>query len=367
MFPAVTTKPLPSYYVVLRLLLSGDSRVRGDPVRWDELEVHCVSVHARDAERARRLLAGGNLLVRGFKLKRVGVRVLIPVVDSEKAVYMLSRSGIEAEACISEFPRYRRPSRLSTPIKSYSVYGDVAVFSYTAEVPLDEYVRAARILVEEHGYRAVYLKIGTEGPYRLPSLRLLWGQPGTEVTVKEYGLKIMLDISKVYYNVRLAGERRMVSESVKDGERVLDMFAGVGPFSLHIAHLRRSSIVAVDINPYAVYYMIVNIDLNGRRLKGCITPIRGDSSRLSKILRPTFDRIIMNNPTMTPQFLGEACGMSKKGTVIHYYRLHESCEGAVNEALLKAPSWCRLQVIGCREVLEHSPTKRIYRVDLRRV
>ncbi|MCE4625209.1 MAG: class I SAM-dependent methyltransferase family protein [Desulfurococcales archaeon] len=329
--------------------------------------MQCVSVPARDAERARRLLAGSGLLVKGLKLVRAGSRVLIPVGDGEKAVSVLSREGIEAEVCTSEFPRYRRPSRLSTPVKSYSVYGDVAVFSYTAGIPLEDYVRAARILVEEHGYRAVYLKVGTEGPYRLPSLRLLWGQPGTEVTIKEYGLRIMLDISKAYYNVRLAGERRSVSESVNDGERVLDMFAGVGPFSLHIASLRRASVVAVDINPYAVYYMIANIKLNSRRLKGCITPVRGDSSRLSKILKPVFNRIIMNNPTMTPQFLGEACGISVKNAVIHYYRLHGSCEGAIKEALHEAPSWCGLQVDGCREVLEHSPTKRIYRIDLRRV
>ena len=56
----------------------------------------------------------------------------------------------------------------------------------------------------------------------------------------------------------------LVSKDVRDGEEILDMFAGIGPFSLSIARWHNCTIHAIDSNPDAVYYMQQSIQLNQR-------------------------------------------------------------------------------------------------------
>jgi tRNA G37 N-methylase Trm5 len=107
-----------------------------------EERVGCIAVPKLDAEKARKLLRSASLLVREYRPDRMGDLVLYPVSNLPKAIELLESNGIEAKECFKTFERVPgRPGRLSTKIKSYTLYGDIAVLGYTPSVAIDEYRR----------------------------------------------------------------------------------------------------------------------------------------------------------------------------------------------------------------------------------
>ena len=72
-------------------------------------------------------------------------------------------------------------------------------------------------------------------------------------------------------------ERDLVDDGheivVEDGERALDMFAGVGPFVVPFAK-RGARAVGVDLNEDAIAYLRANARRNG--VADCVTAIHGD-------------------------------------------------------------------------------------------
>ncbi|MCE4627532.1 MAG: class I SAM-dependent methyltransferase [Desulfurococcales archaeon] len=324
----------------------------------------CIAVARRVAEEARRILRSAGLLIAGLRPAGAGDKVLFPVEDARRALEVLKMQDITAEPCTAEFEeRKAGPPRLEGPVKGYTRIGDIAVFSHVEGVSEEHYRRAAQSLVREGVVRAVFLKRQTSGEHRVAVLEHLAGENRTVTTAKEFGLRFRVDIAREYYNPRLQEERRRVAQAVRDGWRVLDMFAGVGPFSIHIAAARRARILAVDINRSAIMHLTENIELNKKKLRGCITPMLADSRILPGFVRPGFEAIIMNNPTMTPSFLPVACKLAEPGALIFYYRVARSCDEAWEEALEASP--CPLTALQCVEALDYAPGKLIYRLTLR--
>jgi len=140
----------------------------------------------------------------------------------------------------------------------------------------------------------------------------------TETTLVENGVKIKLDPAKVYYSVRLSTERKRIYERVADGERILVMFAGVGPFALIIAKHRQVDVAAVEWNPDAVYYLKENIRIN--RLKGKVVPVLGDVREVvPQRFRHWADRVIMPLPKSADDFLDLAVLALRGNGHVHTY------------------------------------------------
>ncbi len=329
------------------------------------VESECVAVWKKQAEVARRILSSENLLRVDLRPEALGDEILFPVTSSPEAVRALSRAGIRVRECRTLFKARRRgPQRLSGPVRSYAIIGEIAVFSKTSGVGIEEYRRLARELLESiPRIRSVYLKEETSGPFRVPALAHLAGEEGTRTIAREYGLEFEVDIARVYYNPRLQEERRRIALLAREGEKIIDMFAGVGVFPLHIASQKKAVIVGNDLNPVAVELMARNVRRNRRRLRGCIIVSWGDAMDLPSVFKPVFDRIIMNNPTMTPRFLRGACRLLAGRGFIHYYRLAGSCSEAIVEARESVGGECVLEPLECRGILEYSPGKTVYVVD----
>jgi len=149
---------------------------------------------------------------------------------------------------------------------------------------------------------------------------------------REHGLSFSIDLSAAYFSPRLSTERQRVLSLVRGGERVLDMFAGVGPFALALAK-RAALVVACDINPGAVLLLGRNI---ARNRAGNVLPIMADANRLPALLPWKFDRVVMNLPLGAARFLPAALALSRPGATVHFYALQEE-EGqflpAIREAL----------------------------------
>ncbi len=243
------------------------------------------------------------------------------------------------------------------PPASFTVVGDVAIVALSDEIRGREKEVAEELLRNVRGIRAVYGKEVTEGEYRVQRLVHLAGE-GIEVTTyREYGLVYRVPLGKVYVNPRLSAEHYRVASRVAPGEIVLDMFAGIGGFSLLISALGKAElVVANDANPWAVSAMLDSIKLNKKKLKTPILVLNMDAKELPRVLRPVFTRIIMNLPHSATKFLDTAHRLcSPRGCIIHVYVVARTRE----EALSLVPG-----SISATRVLDYAPRKFIYRVDV---
>lgn len=178
----------------------------------------------------------------------------------------------------------------------------------------------ARAIMKVHKNVASVLtkESGRTGDYRTRALRLVAGDPGTEVVHRESGCLFRLDPRTVYFSPRECTERARIRAAVGDGEEVLVMFSGVGPLPICITK-RHGNVqaTAVELNPYAHNYCIENIHLN--RVGDRVEAIQGDVREVCPRLGKLYDRVIMPLPKDAYKFLDIAIPLLKEDGVLHFY------------------------------------------------
>lgn len=240
------------------------------------------------------------------------------------------------------------------------------------EIPKEIYHRRREIgeaiLTVHRNVKAVYAKKSSRfGVYRLRELELIAGEQISEVLHKEYGVSLKLDVLRVYFSPRESTERMRIASQVKEGESVMVMFAGVGPYALIIAKKQPQvdKIVAIEINPVAYRYMVENIKLN--KFEDKIIPVLGDVKKVSYRWYGCCDRVVMPLPKGAKFFLDDAFNVLKKeGGYIHFYNWAKENKLYVNayrELEKSAVLFNReIKIINLRKVLPYSP--RVYKVCL---
>jgi tRNA (guanine37-N1)-methyltransferase len=169
------------------------------------------------------------------------------------------------------------------------------------------------------------------------------GESKTETIHKEHGCTYYVDVAKTYFSPRLSHEHNRVASQVSEDETIVDMFAGVGPFSILIAKKRENvRAYAVDVNPEAIKYLEKNIVAN--RVQGRVIPILGDVRKVvKKQLVGVADRVIMNLPEKAIEYVDVSCETLKpEGGIMHYYEFArapnplENAKVRLTEAVEKA-------------------------------
>jgi tRNA wybutosine-synthesizing protein 2 len=171
--------------------------------------------------------------------------------------------------------------------------------------------------------RSVYINLGKiEGEYRTPEqIEYLAGEKDPEVLHKEHGVKYKFDITEIMFSQGNLNERKHLGNLVKEGEIIVDMFAGIGYFSLPMAVLSNpKKVYSIELNPTAYKYLEKNIELND--VEDTIVPIHGnckeETTKLSKEGIKA-DRVVMGVFPAPKDYIGEALAVAKdSGTVIHY-------------------------------------------------
>jgi tRNA (guanine37-N1)-methyltransferase len=208
---------------------------------------------------------------------------------------------------------------------------------------------ALKILASRPSVHTVVYAAGeVSGEFRTREYEILAGKPVTRTEVIEYGHRFCVDLSSAYFSARLSSERQRILERMGKNEIVLDMFAGVGPFAISLA-TRAAFIVASDINPDAVRWMLVNLAKN--RIQN-VLPVLADAHRLPATIPWRFDRIIMNLPLSGTDFLSDAFYLCRPGGIIHFYTL-VSTEGEHNDVISEMGG----EVIAERVVRSYSPAQ----------
>jgi len=268
--------------------------------------------------------------------------------------------------------------------KSYDIIGNIAILEFNKPSLIDdttfsEYknlIAKAIIDVNVNVQSVFEKKSEIKGVHRLREFAHLNGENKSETIHRENGCLFKLDIKTTYFSPRLINERRRIANiNIQEDEVIVDMFAGVGPFSIQIAKRNIVDIHAFDINPYAYKYLCSNIELN--KLKGRINPynrnikdLLNSSSHLGRQLYGKVNRIIMNLPELSIDFIDVACFLMKKsGGFLYFYQISEKPNpiGKSIEDLktkLKGLNWVIVKISFSKIVKSYSPKAELIVIDL---
>lgn len=132
--------------------------------------------------------------------------------------------------------------------------------------------------------------------------------------VRENKYTYEFDFSKVYWNPRLSTEHSRITELLKAGDVLFDVFAGVGPFAIPVAK-KNCTVFANDLNPESHKWLLHNCKLNKVDQKVKIFNLDGKDFlqgpvkeelmqllSLSKERKPSV-HIVMNLPAKAIEFL----------------------------------------------------------------
>ncbi|MEM3695272.1 MAG: class I SAM-dependent methyltransferase family protein [Candidatus Bathyarchaeia archaeon] len=240
------------------------------------------------------------------------------------------------------------PSELAHLYSSYDIVGDIAIIRLTSQSKKHGEVIAETLMGIHKNVRTVLAQTGpVTGEFRLRALEHIAGEHKTSTFHKESGCVFHVDVQRCYFSPRLFYERMRIARQVKGGETVVNMFAGVGCFSIIIAkHSDVSKAYSIDINPVAVDYMKENIRLN--RVYGKVVPMLGDAKEIIKEkLCHVADRVLMPLPERAFEYLSCALlALKENGGWIHYYDFEHASKNEDAAAKVKIKVANRLTDLG---------------------
>jgi len=186
---------------------------------------------------------------------------------------------------------------------------------------------AQKILKDFPQFKSVYYQGEISGKLRLPKLVFLAGEKNSETIHHELGCEFKIDVSKIMWSKGNHEERKRMISAAKKSDVIIDMFAGIGYWSICIAKYKQAKIFAIELNPNSFSYLEQNIRLN--RLS-TITAIKGDCSKVVPKLGVKADKIIMGYFPHTEKYLPAALTAIKKGGIIYY---HDLCKESKEQEL----------------------------------
>ncbi len=283
----------------------------------DTVSAMCVAVPRKKAEEARQRLLDEGILRTDLKIRHDNKYVYLPVMDVAVGIDDLISMEFERVKRRESF-RDLISEKVPAGISSFDVIGDIAVLRIPSELMEYREDIGNAMLSTNKSIKVVCVDRGVKQDYRLRDIEVIAGENRTETTHVEHGIKIKVDVAKAYYSPRLASERKRIADMVKKGDIVIDMFAGVAPFSLLIAKMAKPSrVYAIDINPVAVKYESMNAKENG--VGDIVEVMEGDARDVVPSLGRA-DHVIMNLPHSAHEFLPVAINAGK---MVHYYEIIE--------------------------------------------
>ena len=171
---------------------------------------------------------------------------------------------------------------------------------------------ALSLLARKLRAKAVYIDTAnTMGTERKPDLRIIYGT-NHPVEHRENGVRYLLDPLKVMFSPGNVNARGIMRNMNFEGKTVLDMFAGIGYFSIPCAKYSGSKVVyCSEINRDSYEYLIRNVQIN--RIGGIIRAANSDCRNAWAEVKA--DVIVMGHFS-SPDFLSAALLRSHEGTTI---------------------------------------------------
>jgi tRNA (guanine37-N1)-methyltransferase len=308
--------------------------------RYVDMNKSCIKVLKKKGEPIRRLLLEMDLLDNSARIASLGDYLLLPLTRKPEEAELRELPG-EFELTEYEFEEQKGQLKLEDLLEvvpHFEIVGDIALIEDDVAEP--EKMADAIMKVKKNVKTVLAAQSPVEGEFRTRRFRTIAGEDRTSTIHREYGSRFYIDLERAYFTPRLATERSRILEQVTEGQTVVDMFAGVGPYSIMFA--RKSSdirVIAIDKNPDAVEFLRRNVELNS---VPNVEAIEGDANLEAEKYAGIADHVIMNLPHNANEFLDAAVKICAPGGIIHYYDitpeddLFESSLKLIDEAAKRA-------------------------------
>ena len=242
--------------------------------------------------------------------------------STKKGLHVTNQEKIPRKT-FNDFLRQRLHNEVPDDLipRRLRLLGHVAILWLRTEaIPYKDLIGEA-VLEFDSKIRSVLRRTGAiSGSFRQPSVEIIAGSSETETVYRENGVTFHLDPMKVMFSIGNKEERLRMSK-LGSGEIVIDMFAGIGQFSLPMAvHARPKVIHAIEWNPEAFAYLQKNIQTN--RVADIVIPHFGDTREITpQVARAQADRIIMGLIEGTSNYFDQAVGSLQLGGHLHVHEL----------------------------------------------
>jgi tRNA wybutosine-synthesizing protein 2 len=158
---------------------------------------------------------------------------------------------------------------------------------------------------------------GISGVYREPVVEVIYGPSTTETIHTENGIRYKLDPQKIMFSSGNMTERKRMATISYHTEIVVDLFAGIGYFTLPMAvGSKPKKIFSCEINPVAYQYLCENVMLN--HVTAIVQPLFGDNRMIAP--KECADRVILGYLEEPAVFLPTALNcLRPQGGILHYH------------------------------------------------
>ncbi len=337
--------------------------------------MRCAQVARLEAESVRKRLNTMGYVRKDVRIIEQGEFVLLPLTDRVDQLVIEQERLVIVDGYPRERECYRAPYEIIReelaltddladllPYK-WEMLGDVLIVKFPERLR-PHLKRIAKAYAVELGAKTVLDERGyIDGQFRTPRMEVVFGSV-TETVHHEGAILYQLDAAKLMFSSGNFDEKKRMGELDCTGETVVDMFAGIGYFTLPLAKLAHAErVIACEINPLAHSYLRKNLVLNG--VESVVETYLGDNRSLP--YEEVADRIVMGYIGSTEASLPKAVRLIKKGGVIHY---HDVCSiDEIPEKMVDAFSAAlgdrRFEVLLVKEVKAYAPCKSHMVMDVR--
>ena len=204
---------------------------------------------------------------------------------------------------------------------SFDIIGTIAIIKIPESLASKRKLIADALIEEIRPVKSVFCQVSAiEGDYRLRKLELISGENSPITEYKEHGCTFKVDVINTYFSPRLSTERLRIAKLTEPDEVIVNMFGGVGTFSIIISRYNKSAkVYSIDSNPIAVDMCRQNIEIN--KLTGNVFPVLGDAEQeIHKGLKGIAKRVLMPLPEKAKDFVDAAVSSLENGSgTIHYF------------------------------------------------
>lgn len=196
---------------------------------------------------------------------------------------------------------------------------------------------------------------GSKGVLREPTTELLLGARTETVHTENY-VRYSFDAARIMFSSGNMAERIRMGKTVRPGDTVVDMFAGIGYFTLQMAvHGNPKAVFACELNPVSYRYLAKNIKLN--KAGRVVTPLEGDC----RLVAPdgVADRVVLGHFDSL-EFIPKALRVLKPGGgTLHVHclcrkdRIPEEAWGKVRKRIIEGGK--RAELVRCERVKSFKP------------
>ena len=209
---------------------------------------------------------------------------------------------------------------VSQVYSAFDQIGDIVIIKIPDELMSKKNLIADTILAHVKSAKAVFAQVSpVRGDYRVRNLEFIAGENRTITEYKEHGCRFRVDVAKTYFSPRLSTERLRIANMVGEGETIVNMFAGVGTYSILMARMNKTcKVYSIDSNAVAAELCEANAKLN--KVQDRVVSIHGDAGEVIKDkLAGQADRVLMPLPESAKEFVDSAVLALKKKGVVHYF------------------------------------------------